>query len=145
MTVGKLCGRDVATASRETTVADAAKQMRHRHVGDLVIVKNGVPVGLVTDRDIVISVVAMELDASVFTLGDMVLKEPVTCREDLDVTDCLHQMRTHAIRRMPVVDKSGMLVGIITVDDLLRILAGELTDVAKLIDREQVMEMKTRV
>jgi CBS domain-containing protein len=145
MTVGKLCARDVATASRDTSVAEAAKQMRHRHVGDLVVVERGMPVGIVTDRDIVIGVVAMELDTSVFTLGDMVLKDPVTCREELDVSDCLHQMRTHAIRRMPVVDRSGMLVGIITVDDLLRMLAGELTDVAKLIDREQVMEMKTRV
>jgi len=145
MTVGKLCVRDVATASRETTVTEAAMQMRHQHVGDLVIVERGKPVGVVTDRDIVIGVIAMELEPSVFTLGDMVLKEPVTCREDTDVTDCLHQMRTHAIRRMPVVDKSGMLVGIITVDDLLLLMADELSDVAKLIDREQVMEMKTRV
>jgi CBS domain-containing protein len=145
MTAGKLCTRDVSTATRNTTVADAAKQMRHRHVGDVVVVEKNVPVGIVTDRDIVISVVATGLDPAVFTLGDLLLKEAIVCREDLDATACLQQMRTHAIRRMPVVDKSGILVGIITVDDLLRMLAGELGEVAKLIDREQVMEMKTRV
>jgi CBS domain-containing protein len=145
MTVGKLCTRDLATASRETPVAEAARQMRHRHVGDLVVVEAGRPVGIVTDRDIVISVVATGLDASVFTLGDLVLKDPVTCNEDLDASECLHQMRIHGVRRMLVVNKSGKLVGILTVDDLLRVLAAELGEMAKLIDREQVMEMKTRV
>jgi CBS domain-containing protein len=145
MTVGKLCTRDVATASRETVVAEAARQMRHRHVGDLVVVEAGKPVGIVTDRDIVISVVATGLDAAVFTLGDLVSKDPVTCTEDVDAATCLQQMRTHGVRRMLVVNKSGKLVGILTVDDLLRVLAGELGEIAKLIDREQVMEMKTRV
>lgn len=145
MTVGILCTRDVASATRNTTVIEAAKQMRHRHVGNLVVVDQGVPVGMVTDRDIVISVVATGLDAAVFTLGDMVLKGPITCGEDMDASTCLHQMRTQAVRRMLVVDKSGLLVGILTVDDLLRTLASDLNEVAKLIDREQVVEMKTRV
>jgi CBS domain-containing protein len=145
MTIGNVCTRDVAAASRETTVTEAAKQMRHRHVGDLIVVDKKVPVGVVTDRDIVISVVATGLDPAVFTLGDLLLKDPVTCREDADIATCLQQMRTHGVRRLPVVDKSDMLVGIITVDDLLRVLAGELGKVSKLIDREQVVEMKTRV
>jgi CBS domain-containing protein len=145
MTIGTLCTRDVATAGRETTVSEAAKQMRHRHVGDLIVTDKKTPVGVVTDRDIVISVVATGLDPAVFTLGDLLLKDPVTCREDTDIPTCLKQMRTHGVRRLPVVDKSGMLVGIITVDDLLRVLASELGEVAKLIDREQVVEMKTRV
>jgi CBS domain-containing protein len=75
----------------------------------------------------------------------MIMKDVITCREDLDLSECLHQMRSHGIRRMPVVDKSGILVGIITVDDLLRMLAGELSELAKLIEREQATEMKTRI
>ncbi len=145
MTIGTLCSRNVATATRETTVTEAAKQMRHRHVGDLVVLDKKVPVGIVTDRDIVLSVVATGLDSNVFTLGDLILKEAVTCLEDADIPACLKLMRTHGVRRLPVIDKSGILVGIITVDDLLRVLAGELGEVAKLIDREQVVEMKTRV
>jgi CBS domain-containing protein len=149
MTVAKLCTKDVATATRDTPVSEAAKQMRHRHVGNLVVVEqqNGktVPVGIVTDRDIVISVVAPELDPKVFTLGDMLLKDAITCREDQDVAACLHQMRTQGIRRMVVVDKQGALVGIVALDDIIRFLAGEMGEVSKLIEREQVMEMKTRV
>jgi CBS domain-containing protein len=145
MTVGKLCSRDVASAVRDTTVLDAAKQMRHRHVGDIVVTEGSVPVGIVTDRDIVLGVVATGLDPKTFTLGDLILKDVVTCGEDVGALECLHQMRTHAIRRMPVVDKSGTLVGIITVDDLLRMMATELGEVARLIEREQVVEMKSRV
>jgi predicted transcriptional regulator len=149
MTVAKICTKNVATATRDTPVTEAAKQMRHRHVGNLVVVENRdgkvVPVGVVTDRDIVISVLAPELDPKVFTLGDMLLKDAITCREDLDVASCLHQMRTHAIRRMVVVDASGALAGIIALDDIIRFLAGEMGEVSKLIEREQVVEMKTRV
>ncbi|MEO8100492.1 MAG: CBS domain-containing protein [Acidobacteriota bacterium] len=149
MSIGTLCTRDVATGSRETTVAEAAKQMRHRHVGDLVVVDESdgrrVPVGVVTDRDIVLSVVATGLDANVFTIGDLLLKKAVTCREDQGVLECLQTLRANGIRRAPVVDNEGGLVGIITLDDLVRLLATELSEVAKLISREQIREMKTRV
>lgn len=146
MTIAKICTRNPVTATRETTVAEAAQRMRQCHVGDVVVLdSNQKPAGIVTDRDIVISVVATGLDPAVFTLGDVVLRTVVTCREDQDAAACLHQMRTNGIRRMPVVDNGGMLVGIITVDDLLRTLAAELNEVAKLIEREQVVEMKTRV
>lgn len=146
MNIGKICTRNPVTASRETTVAEAAQRMRQLHVGNVVVLdKNEKPAGIVTDRDIVISVVATGLDPAVFTLGDVVLRPVVTCREDQDAAACLHQMRANGIRRMPVVDNGGMLVGIITVDDLLRTLAGELNEVAKLIEREQMVEMKTRV
>ena len=107
MTAGSLCTREVVTATRDTSVIQAAQQMRHLHVGDLVVVDAGKPVGIVTDRDIVISVVAMGLNPKVFTLGDLLLKDAITCGEDLDTAQCLHQMRLRAVRRMPVVDKGG--------------------------------------
>jgi CBS domain-containing protein len=104
-----------------------------------------VPAGIVTDRDIVIGVVATGLDASVFTLGDMLLKKPVVCREDQDLTACLHQMRSNGIRRMPVVNLKGTLIGIVTLDDIIRALSGQLGEVAHLILREQAHEKKTRL
>jgi CBS domain-containing protein len=149
MNVGTLCTRNVTTAPRDTTVAEAAKQMRRRHVGDVVVVDNArgkvVPVGIVTDRDIVISVVAPDLDAKVFTVGDMLLKPAITCREADDVAVCLESMRVNAIRRMPVVDKKGALVGIVCIDDLIGFLANQFTAVSKLITRERAIEKKTRV
>jgi CBS domain-containing protein len=152
MNLAKLCTRNVVTGTRETTIVQAAKLMRQHHVGDLVVVdlpRGGrgrkVPAGIVTDRDIVISVVAMGLDASVFTLGDLLLKKAITCREDQDLMACLHQMRSNGIRRMPVVDRKGTLIGIVTLDDVLRTLADQLGEVANLVVREQAQERKTRV
>jgi CBS domain-containing protein len=149
MNVGSLCTRKVATVPRETSVAEAAKLMRRRHVGDVVVTgavrSKTVPVGIITDRDIVISVIALELDPNVFTVGDMLLRPAVTCYEFDDVTTCLNSMRENAIRRMPVVDKKGALIGIICIDDLIRFLSSQLTAVSKLITREQSVERKTRV
>jgi CBS domain-containing protein len=152
MNLAKLCTRNVITGTRETTIQDAAKMMRQHHVGDLVVVDQPrgergrkVPAGIVTDRDIVISVVAMGLDASVFTLGDLLLKKAITCSEDQDLESCLALMRSNGIRRMPVVDQKGSLRGILTLDDVVRKLAEDLGEIANLVVREQAHERKARV
>ena len=131
MPIGDVCVREVLVATPETTVAEAARLMRRQHIGDVVVVAGKsaagetgslVPVGIVTDRDIVISVVATGLDPSIFTLGDLVTGSLVTVREDLGVFECIAKMRTRAVRRMPVVDAQGKLVGIVSVDDLIQLL-----------------------
>jgi CBS domain-containing protein len=149
MTAGKICVRDVVTAAPHTTVLDAALLMRRQHVGDLVVIdeKSGkkFPIGIVTDRDIVIGVVAMGLETKVFTLGDMVLTKVITCREDDDLDTCLQTMRSNGIRRLPVTSRDGQLVGILTIDDLIQSAAKELASIAQLIGREQSREARTRV
>jgi CBS domain-containing protein len=122
--------------------------MRQHHVGDIVVVDTlsgrRVPTGIITDRDIAISVVATKLDPAVFTLGDLVTRELVTARSDQGVFESIQQMRTAGIRRMPVVDNDGNLVGIVAVDDLIQLLGEELGELAKLISREQVQEAATK-
>jgi len=144
MSVGKICVREVAVAERSTTVREAAQMMRKFHVGDLVVVdgkgRGARPVGIITDRDVVISVVATSLDPAVFTLGDLVTQDLVTCKEDQGVFECLQQMRLHGVRRMPVVDRDGGLVGIVSVDDLVQLFAEEMSELGKLITREQARE-----
>jgi len=148
MPVSDICVREVAIAERSTTVLEAAHRMRTHHVGNLVVVErhNGrvVPVGIITDRDIVLSVVAMRLDTSIFTVGDMVMQKVATCREDLGVFECIQQMRAKGVRRMPVVDSDGALVGIVSVDDFLKLLAVEMNELGKLLEREQAREVETR-
>jgi CBS domain-containing protein len=148
MAIGKLCVREVAVANRNTTVYDAARVMRQFHVGDLVVVDESDgparPVGIVTDRDIVLAVVATGLDPGVFTLGDLVIKDLVSAREDEGVFEVIQKMRSHGIRRMPVLDQSGGLVGIISVDDLVQLLAEEMAELGKLIAREQSEEVHVR-
>ncbi len=144
MSVGKVCVREVAVAERSTTVREAAQLMRRFHVGNLVIVdgkgSRARPIGIVTDRDIVLSVVATGLDPAVFTLGDLAINALVTCTEDQGVFECIQQMRRHGVRRMPVVDRDGGLVGIVAVDDLVQLLAEEMGELGKLITREQARE-----
>ena len=146
MSVGEICTREVAVADRGMTIQEAAHLMRQHHVGNVVVVEeqNGkrVPVGIVTDRDIVVSVVATKLDPAIFTVGDLVMQKLTTCREDEGVLACIRQMRTKGIRRMPVVDQEGKLVGIVAVDDVIQLLAEEMNAVGKLIAREQVQEAK---
>lgn len=122
--------------------------MRQHHVGDLVVIEesagNRVPVGILTDRDIVVSVVSMKLDPSVFAVGDLVFSEIVTIREDQGMFETMQQMRAHGIRRMPVVNEGGGLVGIISIDDLIQLLAEEMNELAKLISPEQAREVQVR-
>lgn len=146
MPIGEICVRDVVVAGPETPVREAAQLMAKHHVGNLVVVHEEsfghvVPIGIITDRDIVRNVVAQELDSSVFTLGDLLSRDVVTVPEDLGVFECMQQMRLNGIRRMPVVDMSGGLVGIISLDDLIQLLAEEMTELSKVIVREQAREV----
>jgi len=148
MPIGDVCIRDVVVASRETTAREAARLMSENHVGNLVVVEDiggrKVPVGIVTDRDIVRNVVAEGLDAGLFTLGDLLARDLVTTAEDQSIYECMRQMRINGIRRMPVVDTKGSLVGIISLDDLIQLLADEMSELAKVIVREQARETVMR-
>jgi len=148
-TIASICNRSVAFTTRETTVVAAAKLMRHGHIGSLVVVEqtNGgrrIPVGIVTDRDIVVEVIATGLDPAVITVGDIMEPELVVGRESDSVRETLEIMRFKGVRRLPTVDPEGQLVGIVTVDDLLEILAEELNELAMIVAREQSHEASAR-
>jgi CBS domain-containing protein len=148
MPIGDICVREVVTATSETTIQQAAQLMRENHVGDLLVVdqQNGVrtPVGIVTDRDIVIAVVAPGLDPAVLSVGDVMGPELETVDEDEGIFETLHQMRDAGVRRIPVVNENNELIGIVSTDDIVQLLADEMTEVAKLISREQRREMAMR-
>lgn len=147
--VGEICNRDVVVATREMTVTAAAQLMRHYHVGTLVICEqlNGgrrLPVGIVTDRDIVVEVVAPELRPEAITAGDIMAGELVTVRESEGVLQALEIMRYKGVRRLPVVGEDGQLTGLIAIDDILEVLAEELTDISKVMGFERSIEAANR-
>lgn len=148
MAIQSVCAKQVVVANRDTTAAQAAKLMRDEHVGDIVVVEGegagAQPVGLVTDRDIVLAVVATKLDPEVFTLGDLVFEPLITCPEDYGVFEAIQLMRAHGIRRLPVVGDQGELRGIVTIDDLIQLIAEELSELGKVISREQAREVRSR-
>jgi CBS domain-containing protein len=128
--LGKICTKPVVTASAQMTVDQAARAMRSRNVGALVVVNAGRPVGMLTDRDVAIEVVAKGLDPDTARVGDVMHKKLVTIREDLGILDAAKVFAKTGVRRLPVVTKSGVLVGVITVDDLIMLLGNELGHVA---------------
>lgn len=148
MPIGEYCNRVVVVADRNTSVLDAARLMRQHHVGDIVVVDEAnearKPIGMVTDRDIVIEVVVNKLAPDTVMLGEIMTESLATVRERDGVFDTVQLMRRKGVRRMPVIDDYGALVGIVAVDDLIQLLAEEMGELSKLIAREQAREAGTR-
>ena len=148
MSAGEICNREVIVIQRDATIVEAAKLMRQFHVGALIVVEKRdgrqSPAGVVTDRDLVVEVVATELDAAVITVGDIMAAEVFTIKESTASHEAIEFMRRKTIRRLPVVDESGELTGILTLDDALQLLSEELLDLAKLVRYEQKKETRHR-
>lgn len=148
MLVGKICNREVVFVEPDTSIAEAARLMREHHVGGLVVVreKSGkrVPVGIITDRDLVIEVIAAGVDMDEISVGDIMSDPLVTAREGDDLLETLKMMRARGIRRLPVIDDDGALAGILTVDDLIDLFSEQIADLARLIAFEQKREQERR-
>ena len=148
MTVGEYCTREVTVVEEDESLRQVASLMRSAHVGDVVVVRrNGretVPVGIITDRDIVVSLVAPEVDFEKLCARDVVGAPLHTAQTHDDVLEVLGRMRAHAIRRMPVVDAGGALVGILTLDDLLGVLADALHGAVALTESQMRRERVRR-
>ncbi|MCK9620444.1 MAG: CBS domain-containing protein [Methylobacter sp.] len=149
MSISEFCNREVVFATREMSLPEAAQLMREYHVGALVVVDEGkgkrVPIGIVTDRDIVIKVISQSLDLDDFSVGDIMGPQLISVQEKDGVFETIRLMRTKGIRRIPVINQEGGLVGIISADDILDLLADEMAELAKVAPREQEREAKTRV
>ena len=130
LTAGDICKRKVTVGYRQTTLVAAAQLMREDHVGSVVVVEEDDGsrrvCGLVTDRDIVMSVVATGLQPDPLCLEDIMSEQLVTVAEGEAMPDVMRAMRDHGVRRLPVVDAHDELLGIVTMDDVLKILVREL-------------------
>lgn len=148
MSIGDICNREVVTIEKSAPVVRAAKLMRQFHVGSVIVVADGVqplkPVGVVTDRDLAIEILAQEVPVETVAVGDVMGAELLTGREEDGVWETIMRMRAMGVRRLPIVGSHGELVGILTMDDLLQFIVGELSDLVKLVRREQKREEVTR-
>ena len=147
-TINLICNHNVATVWKDQGITDAAALMREQHVGDVIVVEprgNGtVPVGILTDRNIVVGVIAKGVAADAVTVGDAMTRNPLTVREDATLERALQQMRRHGVRRAPVVRANGDLVGVIAIDDVIEHLAAQLGHLADVIRLEQNAEREAR-
>ena len=150
MNVGELCQRNPVTVRPSDDLTAAARLMREQHVGYLIVTEPAVRegafrvAGVLTDRDIVITVVAREADARSLRTEDVMTREPVVAEEPESLGGALRKMRKMGVRRLPVVDAQRALVGVISIDDIIDALVTELQDAASAIRSEQLVEHSLR-
>ena len=148
MRAAEFCNRDVVVIGKDESVADAAALMREHHVGSVVVVDDTgggrEPVGILTDRDIVIEFVARDIDPADVAIGDAVAYELVTVDHDAGLFETIERMHANGVRRMPVVDAEGALIGIFASDDALERITEQLSNIVRLISRQQRLESAYR-
>ncbi len=149
MKVGEYCKKAVVAIASSSDAAEAAKLMRKRHVGFLIVHREGdalqKPVGVLTDRDLVLGVMARDIDPHAVTVDDIMSRQPLIANEADELSDMLQAMRLAGIRRMPVVDARGALTGIMAIDDAVEVVTGLMCDIAGSIKSEQRQEWRARV
>ena len=148
MSIGQYCNRHVVTTVGTTEIDEVARLMRQHHVGTVVVVERRddaeFPVGIVTDRDLVVEVLAQNLSPNAVTVGDVMSDSLVTARENDNFWRTLDWMSGKGVRRLLVVDERGALVGILAVEDVLTALAVGLSDVTRLVQRGIARETRQR-
>lgn len=149
MQVGEHCNRYVVTIGPEADLAAAAEVMRQKHVGFLIVVDESEPwrrrpIGVLTDRDLVVQVFAPGADVGALTVADVMTRDPVIASEEDDLGELLRRLRQAGVRRAPVVDANGGLVGVIAMDDAIELVTNLLCDISGLIREGQRMERRRR-
>jgi CBS domain-containing protein len=132
MSIGKICTRSVHIAKPDESVHDAARRMESENVGCLVVLDSGRrPTGILTDRDLATRVVANGRDPRATRVSEVMSAHPRTIEESAPIQDAVATMRRVGVRRLPVVDKKGAVAGIVTADDVLDLVSGELGDLGR--------------
>lgn len=150
MQSGTICQRLVFTVRPADEITHAAQLMREKHVGYLVVVEpdrltgRPRPVGVVTDRDIVVGIVARGVDPSAVRVSDLMTRDPIAARESDSMEVALQKMRRTGVRRLPIVNDRGELSGILAIDDILAVIAGDAQDIASTIRTQRQVEGTVR-
>ena len=149
MSIREYCNLNVICCEPDSPIAEVALLMRKHHVGDVIVVDNQqegarIPIGIITDRDILIETIALDIEAKLFTASDLMSAPVTTVQEDAKVAEALGIMRGKRIRRLPVVTRAGTLFGMVTTDDFVNLLAAELSMIAGLMVEQTITEGRLR-
>jgi len=140
VSIGAYCRRSVCAIGPEETARAAAERMDREGVGCLVVVEDGRPVGLLSDRDLALTILCDRLDAGAVSVGEIAAQPATTIAEDAPVAEAARRVRSSGLRRLPVVDADGRLVGILTADDLVGLAVGQLAHLAGAIEQQRPPE-----
>jgi CBS domain-containing protein len=148
MKIKDICAIDAVCCLPDITVSEAARIMRAKHVGDLVVIDNAdeerEPLGILTDRDIVVEVLARGRNPNDVKVSEVMSTHLVIAAASEETHAALERMRAQGLRRVPVVDDEGFVTGIITLDDLLRAHAEEGAALAQVVSNAQLREARGR-
>ena len=148
LTAGDLCSRETVCVPRTASLTDAARLMRERHVGSLVVVDEQpagrVPAGVITDRDLVTAVLAPDVDVHALRVEDVMSTEPVVAQERASLFDALAVMRSKGVRRLVVTDTQGLLQGVLALDDVIEVVSEQLQAVARALASGRGREQRSR-
>lgn len=148
MLLKEVCVLDVVCCARSTGIIEAAQLMRKHHTGDLIVVddpdEERVPAGILTDRDIVVEVLGNGLDPANTTVADVMSRKLVIAHEGEDTAVAVERMHQHGVRRVPVVNAHGSLVGVFTLDDAFKLHAARAAEFVEIAAKGQTHERRTR-
>lgn len=148
MKIGDICHRPVIAIDNAMDINAAAKLMREQHVGFLVVYKSGDelrrPIGVLTDRDLVIEVLAKKVDPATLVVNDLMSRQLLVANDNEELADVLQAMRVAGIRRVPVVDVRGALAGVFAIDDAFDLITGFMCDITGSVKSEQRQERRAR-
>jgi CBS domain-containing protein len=136
MTVYTCAQTNVISVKPDATVRFVAGLMKEKNIGCVVVTENHKPVGIVTDRDIALRGETLGGYPDATLIGSIMTGDIVTIRKDTGIFEAIQELKAAGVRRMPIVDGAGRLVALLTVDDLIRLLARELGDIARIIGKE---------
>jgi CBS domain-containing protein len=144
MNIGRICNREVVVVHADRPLASAAREMCERHVGMVVVVHEHheglLPVGVVTDRDILRAQLRQASDLLCLSVAQVMSEPPLALSENEAMTDAIERMRARSVRRAPVIDARGFLIGVVSIDDLLTSIAKQLSGLASLVAAQQRRE-----
>jgi CBS domain-containing protein len=133
----KYLREDVVSVAPDTSAAEMARIMEQKNVGSVVVVdSDNRPTGIVTDRDIIVRIIARGHHPADVMARDIMTEDPIAFTEGMQVTDAMERMMNEGIRRMPVVDRDGKLTGIVTQDDIIRLLGEEISYITRNIEKQ---------
>jgi CBS domain-containing protein len=147
MLLKEICTTDVVSCGSEASLLQVAQLLRGRHTGAVVVVDDPdgerIPLGLITDRDIVVKVIAAERDPRTLKAGEIMRQPLIVADETEDSSEALARMRAHGVRRLPVTGTGGQLAGIVALDDLLRLVVADAAALLDIVSKEQDVEHRT--
>jgi len=129
MSLERFTRRELVTIAPDRPAEEAARLMRGKHVGAVIVVEEGKPVGIVTDRDLVVRLLADFAPNT--SVRAVMTRDLVVARIDDAIDYAFYTMRQHGVRRLPIVNDEGALVGLVAVDDLLVLLGGEVSSIVE--------------